>query len=95
MNTRKLAYLFLSAALASSSAFAAGADKACMKKAKEDYTLAQKACKDKTGDEKKTCKKDAKTAYTAAKDACKAPAAPAAAPTETPAAPAEAPAEGK
>lgn len=92
MNTRKIAYLFLSAAIATSSAFAAGADKACMKKAKEDYTAATKACKDKKGDEKKACKKDAKTAYTAAKDACKAPAA---APAETPAAPAETPAETK
>lgn len=92
MNTRKIAYLFLSAAIATSSAFAAGADKACMKKAKADYTAAQKACKDASVTDKKACKKDAKTAYTAAKEACKAPAA---APAETPAAPAEAPAEGK
>jgi hypothetical protein len=88
MNTRKIAYLILSASIASSSVFAASADKACMKKAKEDYTAAVKACKDKTGADKKACKKDAKASYTSAKEACKAPAAAPAAP----AAPAEAPA---
>ena len=81
MNTRKIAYLILSASIATSSVFAASADKACMKKAKEDYSMAVKACKDKTGADKKACKKDAKASYTAAKDACKAP-APAAAPAE-------------
>lgn len=86
MNTRKIAYLILSASIAASSVFAAGADKACMKKAKEDYNMSVKACKDKTGADKKACKKDAKAAYTTAKDACKAPAA---APAEAaPAAPA-------
>jgi hypothetical protein len=88
MNTRKIAYLVLSAAIASSSVFAASADKACMKKAKEDYNTAVKACKDKSGADKKACKKDAKAAYTSAKEACKAPAAAPAAPAETPAAPA-------
>ena len=88
MNTRKIAYLILSASIATSSVFAAGADKACMKKAKEDYSMSVKACKDKTGADKKACKKDAKAAYTTAKDACKAPAAAPAAAPEAPAAPA-------
>ena len=53
----------------------AGADKACMKKAKSDMTAAQASCKSMKGADKKACNKTAKADYATAKAACKAPAA--------------------
>ena len=65
----------------------AGADKACMKKAKADFTAAQASCKSMKGADKKACNKTAKADYATAKTACKAPAADAApAPEAAPAA---------
>jgi hypothetical protein len=93
MVKNSLSALVIGFAILSTSAFA-GADKACLKKAKADYATAKGACKSSKGKEKKACEKTAKADYGTAKDACKAPAAEAApaapAPAEAaPAAPAE------
>lgn len=89
MIKKTLSALVIGFAMLSVSAHA-GADKACLKKAKADYKTAQEGCKAMKGKEKKECGKTAKEDYTKAKEACKAPAAAA---EPAPAAPAPAPAE--
>jgi hypothetical protein len=83
MIKKNLSALVIGFALLSTSAHA-GADKACLKKAKADYHTALGGCKALKSAEKKECGKTAKEDYSKAKEACKAP-APAAEPTPAPA----------
>jgi hypothetical protein len=69
MHYKKLALIVVTNCLLASALWA-GADKACLKKAKADYNTELKSCKDLKGAEKKSCTKEAKASYKRAKSAC-------------------------